>query len=89
MDPDGFTPSQIHAIETAERVASVFSLMGTTTIMVTFLSSSAFRKPVNRLIFYTSWGNTLNSMVSLSSHAGIRAGQHSALCQLQAFFCQW
>lgn len=89
MDPDGFTHSQIRTIETTERVASVFSLVGTTIVMVSFLSSSAFRKPVNRLIFYASWGNTMNTMVSLSALAGIRAGQNSALCQFQAFFCQW
>ena len=46
------TKDQLHDIETTERVASCFSLAGTTFILCTFIYSSAFRKPVNRLIFY-------------------------------------
>ncbi|KAL9136393.1 MAG: hypothetical protein Q9175_002410 [Cornicularia normoerica] len=47
---------ELHDLETTERVASCFSLIGTSFILFTFLYSPAFRKPVNRLIFYASWG---------------------------------
>lgn len=47
---------QLHDLEITERVASCFSLVGSGFIFFTFLYSPAFRKPVNRLIFYASWG---------------------------------
>ncbi|KAL8895886.1 MAG: hypothetical protein Q9207_007967 [Kuettlingeria erythrocarpa] len=50
--------------------------------------SSDFRKPVNRLIFYASWGNMLGNAATLISQSGIKAGQRSALCQFQAFLIQ-
>ncbi|KAL8791871.1 MAG: hypothetical protein Q9195_005533 [Heterodermia aff. obscurata] len=76
------------ALETIERIASSFSLVGTLIIFVTFASSSDFRKPINRLIFYASWGNTLCSIASMISQSGIRDGQASPLCQFQAFLIQ-
>lgn len=50
------SPKELHDLEITERVASCFSLIGTSFILFTFLYSPAFRKPVNRLIFYASWG---------------------------------
>ena len=50
------SPEELHNLEITERVASCFSLLGTSFIFFTFLYSPAFRKPVNRLIFYASWG---------------------------------
>ena len=84
-----FSPSQLNTIEVIERVTSVFSLVGTSIVITSFLASSAFRRPINRLIFYAVWGNTLNTVATLTGLAGIRAGQRSALCQFQAFLCQW
>ena len=55
---------------------------------MTFILSSKFRKPVNRLIFYASWGNLLGNIATLISQDGVRAGQNSALCQVQAFLIQ-
>ncbi|KAL8710865.1 MAG: hypothetical protein Q9220_004669 [cf. Caloplaca sp. 1 TL-2023] len=80
--------SQLHALETTERVASCFSLIGTIFIILTFTFSSAFRRPVNRLIFYASWGNTLCNVATLMSQSGIRAGENSHLCQFQGFLIQ-
>lgn len=51
--------TELHNLEITERVASCFSLVGTSFIFFTFLYSPAFRKPVNRLIFYASWGYAL------------------------------
>ena len=91
LDPNHqkfFTNSQYHVLETTERVASVFSILGTSFIFVTFLASTSFRKPVNRLIFYASWGNTMMNIATLISTDGINAGKDSSLCQSQAFLVQ-
>lgn len=82
------TAHQLQALQTTERVASCFSLIGTSLIFVTFASSSKFRKPINRLIFYATWGNILCNVGTMISESGIRAGQKSHLCQFQAFLIQ-
>lgn len=82
------TKAQLSALETTERVASCFSLVGTIFIFVTFVSSPNFRRPINRLVFYASWGNTLCNIGTLISESGIRAGSTSHLCQFQAFLIQ-
>lgn len=84
----GLTESQIRGIETTERVASIFSLIGCSFIFITFLASPRFGRPINRLIFYASWGNMLCNVGTLISQAGINAGQDSALCQIQGFLIQ-
>lgn len=56
--------------------------------MLTFVSSTRFRKPINRLIFYASWGNALCNIATLMSQTGIRAGRDSHLCQFQSFMIQ-
>lgn len=88
MDPAPMTAHQLGALQTTERVASCFSLIGTTLIFVTFASSPNFRKPINRLIFFASWGNTLCNIGTMISESGVRAGQTSHLCQFQAFLIQ-
>ncbi|KAL8994352.1 MAG: hypothetical protein Q9169_005659 [Polycauliona sp. 2 TL-2023] len=80
--------SQLHALEVTERVASVLSLLAAVCIILTFVLSSKFRKPVNRLIFYASWGNLFANAATLISRSGVRAGPNSALCQFQAFLIQ-
>lgn len=82
------TADESHALETTERVASCFSLIGTIFIFVTFVSSPNFRKPINRLVFYASWGNTLCNIGTLMSESPIRAGADSHLCQFQGFLIQ-
>ncbi|KAI4229270.1 MAG: hypothetical protein L6R36_001018 [Xanthoria steineri] len=80
--------SQLHALEVTERVASVLSLLAAVAIILTFVFSPKFRKPVNRLIFYASWGNLFANAATLISRSGVRAGPNSALCQFQAFLIQ-
>ena len=82
------SPAQLQAIETTERVTSVFSLIGSGFVIATFVASSAFHKPVNRLVFYASWGNMATNVATLISRSGIRAGVNAPLCQLQAFIIQ-
>lgn len=79
---------QLAAIQTAERVSSVFSVCGSLFVIGTYLYSEAFHKPINRLVFYASWGNMATNVATLISRSGITAGVTSPLCQLQAFIIQ-
>jgi|ERR1700722_1388453 hypothetical protein len=84
-----FTDHQIRAIEIAERVGSVLSLVGAGFIITTFLSHKSFHKPINRLVFYAAWGNIMSNVGTLLSTSGINLGVNSSLCQFQAFLIQW
>jgi hypothetical protein len=81
------TDSELEAIVIIERVGSSLSLIGCAWIVVTFLSSTAFRKPINRLVFYASVGNILVNIGTLMSRS-VLGDPNSALCQLQAFLIQ-
>ncbi|KAH8161361.1 hypothetical protein CIB48_g6881 [Xylaria polymorpha] len=80
-------PSVLRAITVIERTGSVFSLIGCLFIIFTFLGSSAFRKPINRLMFYASFGNMLVNVGTLIARAYVDR-QNSVGCQLQAFLIQ-
>lgn len=82
------TPDQLKAIEVTERIASILSLLGTSYIIVTFITCPAFRKPINRLVFYAAWGNIICNIGTLISRSGIDAGIASPLCQFQGFLIQ-
>ncbi|KAJ5381077.1 uncharacterized protein N7496_003505 [Penicillium cataractarum] len=83
------SPEQLSAISITERVCSAVSLVGTFVIVATFIGSRSFRKPINRLVFYASWGNIMANIATLISQSGIHAGVGSPLCQFQAFLIQW
>lgn len=91
IDHDGMSLSarELSAITITERVCSAVSLLGTSIIVVTFLASRSFRKPINRLVFYASWGNLMTNIATLIAQSGIQAGTSSCLCRFQAFFIQW
>ena len=81
--------SQYEAIETAERVTSVFSVVGAFFIITTFLCDSKFRKPINRLVFYAAWGNLFANVATLIARSGIAAGVTTPLCQFQGLLIHW
>ncbi|KAJ5495568.1 hypothetical protein N7539_000684 [Penicillium diatomitis] len=83
------TPQQLLAISITERVCSAVSLLGAFVIVTTFMSSWSFRKPINRLVFYASWGNIMANLATLISQSGIHSGVDNPLCQFQAFLIQW
>ncbi|MCJ1473700.1 hypothetical protein MMC13_002351 [Lambiella insularis] len=56
--------------------------------MSTYFFSSSFEKPINRLVFFASWGNLGMNVAALISEAGPQTGQASALCQFQGFMVQ-
>jgi hypothetical protein len=84
-----FSDRQMHAVEITEKVCSVFSLLGTTFIITTFLSDKSFHKPINRLVFFAAWGNIMSNVATLISTSGIHLGPYGSLCQFQAFLIQW
>jgi hypothetical protein len=77
-----------HGELTSRRVTSVLSLIGTSFIIATFLISTDYHKPINRLVFYASFGNIITNVATLVSTSSIHAGATSPLCQLQAFLIQ-
>lgn len=80
---------QIRTIIIIERAASILSLIGCTFVITTFCVSDKFRKPINRLVFFATFGNILTNVATLMSRAGVEAGGKSGLCQTQAFLIQW
>jgi hypothetical protein len=62
---------ELNDIQIAERVTSALSLIGCSFIIISFSSSSAFRKPINRLIFYASFENILSTVATLISRRGV------------------
>ncbi|KAJ4156746.1 hypothetical protein NW754_008389 [Fusarium falciforme] len=81
------TPSQLNSISIIERVCSVFSLLGSLFVIGTFVSSKAFHKPINRLVFYASFGNMMTNVGTLMSRQYL-SSPHSVGCQFQAFLIQ-
>ena len=73
-----------------ERVNSCLSVVGIAFIILTFMFSSAFNKPINRLIFFASFGNLGSNIASFISEAGPLSAKVtlSPLCQFQAFLVQ-
>lgn len=74
-------------ISVVERCCSVFSLLGCIFIIGTFCLDRAFRKPINRLVFYASFGNLMTNVATLMARSFID-NVDSAGCQFQAFLIQ-
>ncbi|OBT58250.1 hypothetical protein VE04_01295 [Pseudogymnoascus sp. 24MN13] len=82
------TDDQLWTLQVVERVASGFSLLGITTIIVTFCLSEHYRNPIHRLILINSFFNLFDAIATMISLSGPRAGNGSALCQFQGFLMQ-
>jgi hypothetical protein len=80
---------QASALVITERISSVLSLLGLAFIIATYVCDSGFRRPINRLVFYASWGNVVTNVATLISRSGFHFGGAAPLCQLQAFIIQW
>lgn len=81
------TSDQLTAISAIERACSVLSLLGCLFVIVTFCMSSAFHKPINRLVFYASFGNMMTNVGTLMSRSYL-GDVLSVGCQFQAFLIQ-
>ncbi|KAL8802243.1 MAG: hypothetical protein Q9200_006658 [Gallowayella weberi] len=82
------TPGQANALVATERIVSVFSIIGILFILISFYFLRSFNKPINRLVFYASFGNLGMNIACLISENGPNAGSTSSLCQFQAFLIQ-
>ncbi|OTA94354.1 hypothetical protein M434DRAFT_71464 [Hypoxylon sp. CO27-5] len=81
------TPGVLRAITIIERVGSVFSLLGCLFVIFTFTFSKAFHKPINRLVFYASFGNMMTNVGTLMSRSYV-SEINSFGCQFQGFLIQ-
>lgn len=70
-----------------ERTNSVFSFLGSVVVITTFCLSKAFHKPINRLVFYATFGNLMTNVATLIARSFVGDGA-SAGCQFQAFIIQ-
>lgn len=77
----------LNVISYIERTGSSLSLLGCIFILLTFCFSGDLRKPINRLVFYASWGNLFSVVGTLMSRKPL-ANVNSFGCQLQAFLIQ-
>ncbi|EFY84982.1 G-protein coupled receptor [Metarhizium acridum CQMa 102] len=83
------TESQLNAISIMERACSAISLLGCIFTITTFTCFSTFReKPVNRLVFYASFGNMASNVGTLMSRSFL-GNLDSFGCQFQAMLVQW
>lgn len=81
------TAEQLADISIIERACSVISLLGSLFVIVTFCLSRSFHKPVNRLVFYATFGNMLTNVGTLMSRTYVNSPD-SVGCQFQAFLIQ-
>ncbi|KAF1974435.1 hypothetical protein BU23DRAFT_117269 [Bimuria novae-zelandiae CBS 107.79] len=87
----GLSAREMMAVQVSERTMSVLSIVGSLFIISTFLKWHYFRKPINRLVFYASFGNMLTNvatLISISAMPGYSAGYRS-LCEFQGILIQW
>jgi hypothetical protein len=87
MDAKQLTQRELDSFSVIERVCSVLSLLGCLFIIGTFCGSSLFQKPINRLVFYASFGNMMTNVATLMARTYL-GDANSAGCQFQAFLIQ-
>ena len=83
----GLNDDQLIAVSNIERACSILSILASVFVVVTFCLSSSFHKPVNRLVFYATFGNILTNVGTLMSRTYVEA-PNSVGCQFQAFLIQ-
>ncbi|KAF2691619.1 hypothetical protein K458DRAFT_286597 [Lentithecium fluviatile CBS 122367] len=79
------------ALQVSERTMSVLSIVGSVFIITTFLRWHYFRKPINRLVFYASFGNIMANVATLIATSALPSGSNtfSSLCEFQGILIQW
>ncbi|KAK7967403.1 uncharacterized protein PG986_001680 [Apiospora aurea] len=86
-DSDTHSQGKLNAITIVERTGSVFSLLGCIFIIISFSCSKAFHKPINRLVFYASFGNMMSNIGTLMARSYVNDIDVFG-CQFQAFLIQ-
>lgn len=87
MNASDLTERQLNGFSVIERVCSVLSLLGCLLVIITFSTSKSFHKPINRLVFYASFGNMMTNVATLMARTYL-GDTNSAGCQFQAFLIQ-
>ena len=87
MHVKDITPQQLEVFTGLERTCSVLSLLGCVFVISTFCLSTAFHRPINRLVFYASFGNLMTNVATLMARNPL-IDLNSGLCQFQAFLIQ-
>jgi hypothetical protein len=82
----GFSEN-LSALSAIERTGSAVSLAGSLFVIATFCASPEFRKPINRLVFYASFGNLMTTIGTLMATA-FTDDPLSPGCQIQGFLIQ-
>ncbi|EJT71256.1 G-protein coupled receptor [Gaeumannomyces tritici R3-111a-1] len=85
--PEDIRRNQLDQFSIIERVCSVFSLLGCVFIIATFCARRSFHKPINRLVFYASFGNMMSNVGTLMARTFVDDST-SPGCQFQAFLIQ-
>ena len=88
MDPPQALSPNLLAIKVTERVNSCISILGIAFILFTYIFYPTFRKPINRLIFFASWGNLGLNVAGLISIDSYLPAKNDALCKAQGFMVQ-
>ncbi|KNC98653.1 uncharacterized protein SPPG_06335 [Spizellomyces punctatus DAOM BR117] len=87
VSPPPFASAELQSIQVAVRVASCLSILGSCSILGTYLLASRFKSITNRLVFYMSVADLVASiMLSLGSFP-IEHGSE-AFCSAQGFIIQ-
>ncbi|KAK6833721.1 hypothetical protein PG987_008415 [Apiospora arundinis] len=86
-DTDTLSEGKLDAITIVERTGSVFSLLGCLFIIISFSCSKVFHKPINRLVFYASFGNMMSNIGTLMARSYVH-DINAIGCQLQGFLIQ-
>jgi hypothetical protein len=87
MDAADLTEATLNGFSIVERVCSVLSLLGCIVIIGTFSVSKSFHKPINRLVFYASFGNMMTNVATIIARSYL-GDVLSPGCQFQAFLIQ-
>ncbi|KAK8136941.1 hypothetical protein PG984_004881 [Apiospora sp. TS-2023a] len=85
--PDSLSIGKLDAITIIERTCSIFSLLGCLFIIISFSCSKVFHKPINRLVFYASFGNMMSNIGTLMARSYVNDINVFG-CQFQAFLIQ-
>ena len=84
----GLSETDLWAILAGERISSCISLFFVFFVLLTYMLSSSFNKPINRQIFYATWSNLGMCIAGLIGITGYAGGTDVPLCKFQAFLVQ-
>ncbi|KAJ3494870.1 hypothetical protein NLG97_g3794 [Lecanicillium saksenae] len=87
MSSSLLTDDELRAVTAIERSCSVVSVLACLFTIITFCTSRRFHKPINRLVFYASFGNLMTSVATLMSR-DFTDDVLSPGCQVQGFLIQ-